>query len=352
MSDIKEGAWDCPKCGLKRNRGPEKYCGGCGAPRDDDVKFYLPDDAREIIDEAEQLRAELGPDWKCPFCTGDNRADKNYCTGCGAPREGADTRKAVETRFDGQKPPEPPKPAGPTKKMSATPFLIGCGAILLFFIIIGSIFGPKANTITPKSFIWERTIEVEKYGTSIEKAWEESVPAGAKIISRQRESAGTRKVQTGSVTKQRTVTDKVQSGTQRVKVGTKDMGNGYFKDIYENKPVYKEVQRKESYQDPIYREEPVYKNRVTYSIDKWTAVRTERTGAGDHNAIWPRTNLRQGEREGKKTEKYTALFTDKKGKELKYETSSESQWNAIREDQKYKARVDFFGTITKIEGIN
>jgi len=349
MSDIKEGAWDCPKCGLKKNRGPEKYCGGCGSPRDDDVKFYLPENAREVVDEAERLRAELGPDWKCPFCTGDNRADKNFCTGCGAPREGADTRKVVETRFDGQKQPEP---AQPKKKFSATPFLAGCAAILLFFIIIGAIFGPKANTITSRSFSWERTIEVEKYGTSIEKAWEGELPAGAKVISRKRESAGTRKVQVGSVTKHRTVTEKVQTGTQRVKVGSKDMGNGYFKDIYENKPVYKNVQKQESYQDPVYRDEPVYKNRVTYSIDKWTVVKTERAGAGDHSAVWPRTELRQGEREGRKTEKYTAIFTDKKGKELKYETASESEWKAIEEGRKYKAKVDFFGNIKKIEGIN
>jgi hypothetical protein len=349
MSDIKEGAWDCPKCGLKKNRGPEKYCGGCGAPRDDDVEFYLPEDAREVVEQEEQRRAELGPDWKCPFCSGDNRADRSFCTGCGAPREGADTRKVVETRIDGQKP-QPDQ--GPPKKLSATPFLVGCGAILLFFIIIGAIFGPKGNTITPKSFAWERTVEVEKYGTSIEKAWEDALPAGAKIISKNRESAGTRKVQTGSVTKQRTVTEKVQSGTERVKVGTKNMGNGYFKDIYENRPVYKEVKRNESYQDPVYRDEPVYKNRVTYSIVKWTVMRTERAGASDHNAYWPVTKLGQGEREGKKTEKYTVLFTDRKGKELKYETVSESEWKALREGQKYKAKVDFFGTITKIEGVN
>ena len=45
----------CPSCGRKLNRGPEKFCGSCGAPRGQDVKFYLPEDAR-IVTEQEELK--------------------------------------------------------------------------------------------------------------------------------------------------------------------------------------------------------------------------------------------------------------------------------------------------------
>ena len=47
---IREGAWDCPVCCRKGNRGPEKFCGGCGSPRGPEVKFYLPDDAAEVTE--------------------------------------------------------------------------------------------------------------------------------------------------------------------------------------------------------------------------------------------------------------------------------------------------------------
>ena len=95
---IREGAWDCPHCGRKRNRGPDKFCGGCGAPRGEEVRFYLPDDAREVTDAAELARAQAGPDWICPYCEGDNPAGNAFCSGCGAPRDGAASRQVVEHR--------------------------------------------------------------------------------------------------------------------------------------------------------------------------------------------------------------------------------------------------------------
>jgi zinc finger protein len=75
---IREGAWDCPHCGRKGNRGPEKYCGGCGAPRGEDVPFYLPDDAPEVVEAEKLKRAQAGPDWTCPFCEADNPADHAF----------------------------------------------------------------------------------------------------------------------------------------------------------------------------------------------------------------------------------------------------------------------------------
>ena len=100
---IREGAWDCPMCGRARNRGPDKHCGGCGAPRGADVRMYLPEDAREVVDEAEVTRAKAGPDWTCAFCGGDNPGANAFCSGCGAGAVGGRSRLAP--------PPAPPAAA-------------------------------------------------------------------------------------------------------------------------------------------------------------------------------------------------------------------------------------------------
>ena len=93
---IREGAWDCPACDRKRNRGPRKYCPSCGTPRAPDVPFYLPEDAPEVTDLEALRKAKAGPDWKCNFCGADNAADYAHCTGCGASRDGAARRPVID----------------------------------------------------------------------------------------------------------------------------------------------------------------------------------------------------------------------------------------------------------------
>ena len=49
-----EGLWDCPNCDTT-NKGSMMKCQACGGTRDEDVKFYMPDDAEEITDEADTV---------------------------------------------------------------------------------------------------------------------------------------------------------------------------------------------------------------------------------------------------------------------------------------------------------
>src|SRR4051794_19311865 len=104
---IREGAWDCPACGRNGNRGPEKFCGGCGRPRGPDVELYLPDEAPEVTDAEALKRAQAGADWLCPYCNADNPAANAFCSGCGAPRDGARTRAVVDHPLN-EKPAAPP----------------------------------------------------------------------------------------------------------------------------------------------------------------------------------------------------------------------------------------------------
>jgi ribosomal protein L37AE/L43A len=345
---VKEGVWDCPNCGSKGNRGSFKCCRNCGKPRGEDVEFYLPDDARVVTDLDELQKASRGPDWKCQYCGGDNRADFSHCTGCGSPGEGAPLRAVKEERLDG-KPPAPSEPP-PVKK---SPFgLIACGCLSIFalFMLIGIILcWPKASIGTVSGHRWERSVDIERNVTVTESAWEREVPTGARIVSRSRELHHNDRVQTGTVTKTRTVKVKVQSGTEKVKTGQKDMGNGYFKETYETRPVYKEESRTETYQDPVYKEVPVYKMKMTYQIDRWQISTSARLAGDDRNARWPAVRPESRQREGAKKEAYYVLFTGPKGESFTYKAANVNEWQGFEKGQKYRVRVNNKGNVTKIE---
>ncbi|HET9226729.1 MAG TPA: zinc finger protein [Thermoanaerobaculia bacterium] len=350
---IREGAWDCPHCGRKGNRGPEKYCGGCGAPRGDGVKFYLPQDAPEITEAKALERAKAGPDWTCSFCEGDNPSTNAFCSSCGASREGAPARQVVEHRKDAAPPqpvaapPPPPAPVNPKLKRGCQIGCLGLAALLVFFWFLGR---PKETTLTVAGHRWERTVAVEELRTVQEEGWENELPAGARSLSSRREVHHHNRIRTGTETRTRTVTERVQTGSERVKVGERDLGNGYFEDIYEDRPVYEDREREETYEEPVYREEPVYAVRHTYEVEKWMPSREARAGAEDRNAVWPGSNLRAKEREGQRTEVYEVVFEDRDGAGRVYRPRDEVEWKGFEPGASYRVRVKRSGEIVEILG--
>src|SRR5687768_6786361 len=151
---IREGAWDCPHCGRKKNRGPEKFCGGCGAPRGEDVQFYLPPDSPEITAADALKRAQAGPDWTCSFCEADNPSTNAFCSSCGAARDAAaQARPVVELRKDAAPispasvaaPPPPASPINPKLKRGCQIGCLGLAALVFVFWFLGR---PKETTLT------------------------------------------------------------------------------------------------------------------------------------------------------------------------------------------------------------
>lgn len=351
---IREGAWDCPHCGRKRNRGPEKYCGGCGAPRGPEVQFYLPDDAAEITDQQALEQAKVGPDWICSYCGADNPSRNDFCSGCGAPKDGAKTRQVVEHRFDAPAVPPPPPPAA-TKTSKLSPGLKkGCGigclgllALFIFFFILGS---PKEKDLTVTGHQWVRTIAVEELRPVTEQAWEGEVPGAARLLGSSTEVHHVDRIQTGTRTKTRTVSEQVRTGSERVKVGTRDLGNGYFEDVYEDRPVYETRSHEETYQEPVYVEKPVYRKRIRYEVEKWVPDREARNEGRDTSAAWPDSRLASKEREGARQEVYEVFFTDPKGKQAHYRAPNEQVWRSFEEGRTYKGKVKSDGEVVEIEG--
>jgi len=344
---IREGAWDCPVCGRKGNRGPDKFCGGCGSPRGPEVRFYLPEDAPEVTEAEALKRAAAGPDWICPYCQGDNPATYEFCSGCGAPRDGAKARPVVEQK-DGAAPvplaAAPPRKGGWGKGLGLG--CLGLIALVSLFIFLGR---PKSTTLTVTGFHWMRTVAVEELRPVTEQAWEGEIPSGARVLSRKREVHHVDHIQIGSQTRTRTISERVQTGTQRVKTGTRDLGNGYFEDVYCNEPVYETRYRTEEYQEPVYRDQPVYRQRIRYEIEKWMPDREAKAEGQDHTAVWPDLRLGAKEREGKRTELYEVLFRTAKGETATWKAPDEQAWRSFEEGRTYEGKVYGDGRVAEVE---
>ena len=350
---IREGKWKCPYCGTV-NRGRDLDCVGCGATRDREVKFFLDEAAPEVTDEAQLRAAREGPEWVCETCGSSNPSARDACAQCGAPRGGSQSREVVMV---GQ-PAAPPPPHAPAFGSSGllrgwrTP-VIGCGVTLLL-TVVGlvslAVFLTRTHEaqLTVTGVEWQRSVEVEEYKTLTEQAWEDEVPSDARVLSRSREHHHDRQVQVGTRQEEESYTERVQVGTRRVKTGTRDLGNGYFEDVYKDEAVYEDRRRTRTVDRPVYRSEPVYKDRVRYEVDRWTVVQTERAGGQDNAPVWPRVPEGPKRREGKRAEKYTVRLVDPQGGETYEEDVSSDDFAGFVPGATCPARINRLGTLVEL----
>ncbi len=301
---IREGKWRCPYCSGV-NPGRELRCSGCGATRDKDVAFFLDEDAPEVQDQALIGTALAGADWLCLFCATSNRPHETKCVQCGAEKAAAPSRSVRDVTAGGAaaapqgalgRPPAPP----PAKRSGCGPRAWGClGVVLLLLsVFLYFAFRKTVETVEVVGLEWERTIDVEAYRTLREEAWEGSLPSGARVVGKSREVHHEEREQVGS---------------ERVKVGTRDLGNGFFEDVYEDRPVYES--------------RPVYETRYTYDVERWVKDRTARASARDPAPRWPDPGLKKGEREAARGESYTAVLRGRR----EYRASLPlAAWSALR----------------------
>jgi hypothetical protein len=295
---IREGKWRCPYCSVA-NRGAAMACTGCGATRDKDVAFFLEDDAEEVTDDALIARARAGADWLCTYCGDSNAPERYHCRNCGAEKGSAPSRPVREVP---EVPEVPPLAASPVSARFR-PIAMAVLLVLVAFVVAAAYFGLRRTdeTLTVAGFEWERRVAVEAGRTVREQAWEGSVPAGARVVSRRQEVHHT---------------ERDQVGTRRVKAGHRDLGNGFFEDVYRDEPVYEE--------------RPVYRTRVTYDAQRWVPDRTVRASGRDHAAHWPDPQLRTGEREASRAEKLVVLLNGKRTYRMEL---PEARWAALQPGQ-------------------
>jgi hypothetical protein len=343
---IREGRWDCPACGTAGILGRQLACTGCGQRRPEGVRFYLPDNAAEVTGSERLAEARAGADWICEHCGVSARATQARCPGCGAERGGSQTQQTHEHRYDepAEEAPRPLAAMAPPKRKRRWK---GPAAILA---VVGGLVwynGPVEVTATVAGKDWTRAIEVQEYRTVQEEDW--SVPQGGREKRSFRAIRDYRQVLDRYETRTRQVSERVQTGTRTYTCGQRDMGNGYFEDVTCTEPEYTTNYRTETYQDPIYRQEPVYDTRFAYEIEKWVPDDTAwARGDGSREPAWPAVSIDRNEREGARIQRYVLRFTDDDGKTYEREVTAE-QFERYRPGAPVKLRTKRGGGAGDVE---
>jgi hypothetical protein len=355
---VREARWDCQYCGAKGNLGRHKSCPNCGRSRPAGTKFYLTDEDAVVKEEALLAEAAKGPDWVCAFCGTSNSIERDTCRACGAPREADSHQQVVKDYGVGEAPTtgdmtveEPARARKEAAPGNRNKIIIGLLAVAAFFVLcIGLvaaffIFGGREEGATVSGFEWERSVAVEAFQTVEEEDW--SVPEGGRIKSQRQEIQSYVDVLDHYETRQREVQEQVQVGTEDYVCGQRDLGNGFFEDVMCQRPIYETQSRTETYEEPIYRQEPVFAVLYTYDIDKWTVVRTEEASGQDHSPMWPRSDLGPDEREGERTERYVVYFIDENGEIYPWEIAL-NQWETYEMGQEVVLEFDSFGKLKDV----
>ncbi len=322
---VYEMLWDCRYCGGRKLLGKSHpHCPNCGAPQQNAPRYFPSDDEKVAVSD----HVYVGADVVCPTCRSTSSRAAKHCGTCGGPLQAA---AGVALRPDQVRPegaafaPEgaprgavgPPPPA--PRKRSMLPIALGCGgAVVLAALALALVFAfwKRDSSFEVATRTWERTVAVERFGPANETAWCKEMPAGAQNVRRTREPRSTNKVPNGE-----------DCSTRRV-----DNGDGTFREKRECTPRYKE--------------EPVYDERCSYTVNRWAVARTERSAGGEAPApAWPEVRLARAgecvgcERAGARKEAYKATLTDAGGGQAHECTIDAARWAALRPKTRWKGQV-------------
>lgn len=217
--------------------------------------------------------------------------------------------------------------------------LIGLFSFLMIAGII-YLFIPKSKEIIISQLSWERKINIERYQTVEESDW--VLPDKARLLYSRQEFSHNEKVIDHYETKTKEVKKEEIIGYEEYVVGIEDLGNGYFEETIDTRPIYGTYYETETYKEPVYRYEEVYQTKYYYEIDKWIYDRTEISSGYDKKTYWPETILAADEKIASKSEKYYVTGKDKEGKEVCYLMTYE-EWMSIEVNQTLTLKVTSFG---------
>ena len=348
MGKIIIGCWDCQYCGTTRISGEIRECPNCGRARDKDVRFYMADPENYAKD---QDAASREADWLCPYCDCLNPAAATTCSSCGALRDGStqdyfqnkdkqekEQKEAASQNVEASA----PKPQMSTVSKapgSRTRTFIILAVIAAVIALIIFLLLPKKKGIEIVSTNWERSVEVQIYTEFEENGWD--LPQGAYNVTSREEIYGHEKVLDHYETRTRQVAEQVLDGYD-TNITYNDLGNGRFEQIENQVPRYRTEYRTETYEEPIYRDEPVYATRYYYLIMRWVTDHYETTSGENDEPYFADVPVSSTCREGMKTEAY--WIVDTKGDTY---TVDYNIWKDLEAGQKINAKVQF-GHITEL----
>ena len=120
------------------------------------------------------------------------------------------------------------------------------------------------------------------------------------------------------------------------------LGNGHFEEITSQRPVYRTETRTETYEEPVYRQDPVYATKYYYEIERWLHKENLKTSGKDQSPYWYEYTYKEKEREGSKSEKYSVVVKTEKDKIKTYDLKYD-EWVSLKKGQTLKLKVHIGG---------
>lgn len=311
---VYEMVWDCRYCGAQKLLGlTHRHCPSCGSAQDPNARYFPAEHEKVAV----QNHTFVGADVQCRYCSAASSQRAQHCGRCGAPlAEGAQVQQQADTGAAISLPLSVSRSTTPPPRPLWKVF-VPIGALLVVGITVVMLVWKKDQKLTVAAQSWRRTVTVETFGPVKESAWCDELPSGARDVTRRKEQRGTKKVEDGE-----------DCQTRR-----QDSGDGTFKEERECKPRFKE--------------EPVFEQKCSYSIEKWQRSRqaVAEGGQADDPPHWPALRLaRSGcastgcEREGSREETYTVVFRDAQGEEYRC-NFDEKSWASYADGQRYAGKL-------------
>lgn len=303
---VYEMLWDCKYCGTKKLLGKtHRFCPNCGAPQDDEARYFPSDDEKVAVKD----HVYYGADVICPNCDTLNSANTQFCQQCGTPLADAEKAQLVtdeQVIADGQSFQAAGSSNVAQKRYAAKLDAAGLSQngqpkprrnnLMLYGIIglvavvilggLAAVFWKRDTTAYVTGHSWTREISIDEFAPRAQNAWCDVMPADAFSVSRRSEVRSYRQIPDGQ-----------ECSTMRV-----DNGDGTYSERRECRTRY--------------REEPVYDQMCYFTVNRWGYERSVRADGDSVNdePYWPDTNITQSgtcigcEREGDRQARYIVHF--------------------------------------------
>lgn len=357
--------WRCSTCPPEaENRGRDKTCKNCGAPKRESDPFYMPGDTRyeARVADAEQLEdAHAGPDWSCKYCGSAQRRNDGECARCGVPQEQGDAKSSSSPASPVHFAVPEPKLEDETYSSNLPPrakpplrvpgFVLAAVAICAVAMALYLLLRTKEVDAVVTAVHWSHRVDIEKYQVVQDDGF--APPGDAFEIA----SSGTRwhhdeQVPNGTHTEKYTV--QVACGQTCVAIpkscsrSCSDNKNGYAtcRDVCTGggqncSTKYCKEQRTKTVQD--YRNEPIYKPYYTWKAWRWRPNRTLNTSGDTLSTNWPDeappAPLLPGEKERSSTY-HSYSVTLSKGKDSwSYSPKSVDEFQKFRKGKSFHLKV-------------
>ncbi len=208
------------------------------------------------------------------------------------------------------------------------------GGILAVVATLVLIFIPKERELTITDKTWERKVVVEEYCTVEEDDWH--IPTGGRELYHYQSIYGYEPVfdHYEYVEKSRLVPD----GYHEEVVGCRDNGDGTFTEVIKNVQDFKTEYYTE--REAIYRQEPIYRTKYHYEIERWVFDHYETTSGHTDTPYFATPDLAEKFRTNGTKEEYTVTaFINRDDSKTGVYTLSFEDWSSVNINQTIRAKV-------------